>query len=100
MFKIGDRVKQQDTGNIGIVVGYGHRIVNNKCLTTIRVKLERSTSIKETMVIEPHSKWLLCQADSTNDTFRFPCAPLDREASKKTYSAKTAKKSSIDSVNK
>ena len=51
MFKIGDRVKQQDTGNIGIVVGYGHRIVNNKCLTTIRVKLERSTSIKETMVI-------------------------------------------------
>lgn len=64
MFKIGDRVKQQDTGNIGIVVGYGHRIVNNKCLTTIKVKLERSTSIKETMVIEPHSKWLLCQADS------------------------------------
>lgn len=72
MFNIGDRVQHQDTGSIGIVAGYGHRIVNNKCLTTIKVKLERSKSIKETVVIEPDSKWLLARAERKTRRFNSP----------------------------
>ena len=63
MFNLGDRVKHIDTGNIGIVVGYGKRIVNNKCSTTVKVKLLNSTTSKKATIKDLDSKWFPCPKD-------------------------------------
>lgn len=63
MFNLGDRVKHLDTGNIGIVVGYGKRIINNKCLATVKVKLLNSTSSKKRTINYLNSKWFPCPED-------------------------------------
>ena len=60
MFNLGDRVKHIDTGNIGIVVGYGKRIVNNKCLAILKVKLVDSTARKKATIKDLDSKWFPC----------------------------------------
>ena len=60
VLNIGNRVKHKDTGNIGMVVDYGHRIVNNKCMDTVKVKLINSTSNKKSVVQDLDSQWLLC----------------------------------------
>ena len=57
MFKLSDRVCHKQTGNVGIVIGYGHRMVNNVYLTTLKVQITNSTSRKE--IIEAlASDWL------------------------------------------
>ena len=64
MFNLGDRVKHLDTGNIGIVVGFGKRIVDRKCLEIAKVKLVQGTTLnKGTTVRDLYSKWLLCPED-------------------------------------
>lgn len=57
---LGNRVKHKDTGDIGTVVDYGHRIVNNKCIDTVKVRLINSTSKKKSVVQDLDSQWLLC----------------------------------------
>ncbi len=54
------RVQHKQTGDIGIVVGYGNRQVNGNYLTTIKVQITRSTTTKE--ILESLvNEWLLCQ---------------------------------------
>ena len=63
MFHFGDRVKHIETNEIGIVVGYGNRIVNNKCLETIKVKIISPLNRKKTSIKDLNSQWLLCPAE-------------------------------------
>ena len=63
MLNLGDRVKHLDTGEIGIVIGYGKSIINNKCLATAKVKLVNSTVRKKTTVKDIDSKWFSCPED-------------------------------------
>ncbi|MEM7591778.1 MAG: hypothetical protein AAF383_09725 [Cyanobacteria bacterium P01_A01_bin.83] len=57
------RVKHQETGNIGIVVGFGKRIINNKCLPTTKVKIVDSESERKTIVRDLDTKWMLFPQD-------------------------------------
>ena len=63
MLNLGDRVKHQVTGNIGIVVGLGKRIVNNKCLPTAKVKIVSPQSNRKTTVKDLNTKWRPCPQD-------------------------------------
>lgn len=63
MLNLGDRVKHLDTGEIGIVIGYGKRIVNRKCLATSKVKLINSETRKKATIKDIDSKWFLCPED-------------------------------------
>jgi len=45
VFKIGDRVQHKKTGESGTVVGYGHQMVDNYYLSTIKVRLFRQAGI-------------------------------------------------------
>ena len=63
MFNLGDRVKHLDTGEIGIVVGYGKRIVNNKCLAILKVELINSTARTKATIKDLDSKWFPCPKD-------------------------------------
>ena len=63
MFNLGDRVKHLDTGEIGIVIGYGKRIVNHKCLATLKVKLVDSTAKNKATIKDLDSKWFPCRED-------------------------------------
>ena len=73
---LGDRVQHKDTGNIGTVVDCGHRIVNNKCMDTVKVKLINSTSKKKSVLQDLDSQWLLCPKNdwvvSSNSCDRHP----------------------------
>lgn len=60
MFNLRDRVKHQETGDIGTVVGFGRRIVNNKCLRTIKVKIISPTLSEKRIVEGIDYKWLPC----------------------------------------
>lgn len=63
MLNLGDRVKHQETGNVGIVVGFGKRVVNNKCLSTAKVKIIDSKSHRKNTVNDLDTKWLPCPQD-------------------------------------
>jgi hypothetical protein len=62
MFNLSDRVQHKLTGDVGVVVGYGHRIVDHQYITTVKVRLTRANSIK-LMVEDLFSKWRFCQED-------------------------------------
>ena len=63
MFNLGDRVKHLDTGNIGIVVGSGKRIVDRKCLTTVKVKIVSPNLSNKLTIKDLDSKWFLFPED-------------------------------------
>ncbi|MEM8830041.1 MAG: hypothetical protein AAGE96_11890 [Cyanobacteria bacterium P01_G01_bin.19] len=71
MFSLGDkpsgmasqRVKHIETDNIGIVIGFGKRIVNNKCLSAVKVKTISSESNKKITVKDLQTQWLPCSED-------------------------------------
>lgn len=63
MLNLGDRVKHQETGKTGIVVGFGKRIVNNKCLPTAKVETTDPKSNKKAIVKDLDTKWLPCPKD-------------------------------------
>ena len=71
MFNLGDkpngmasqRVKHLDTGKIGIVIGFGKRVVDRKCLATVKVKLVDSTAKKKATIKDLDSKWFPCPED-------------------------------------
>ena len=58
MFNLGDRVRHLDTGKIGLVVGFGRCIIQNKCLAIIKVKLLNSSSSQQLIVKDPDFKWI------------------------------------------
>ena len=58
MFNLGERVKHLDTGSVGIVIGYGKRIVDKKCLEIAKVRLIDSTSNRGITVKDAYAKWL------------------------------------------
>ena len=60
MFSLGDRVKHIETDNIGIVIGFGKRIVNNKCLSAVKVKITSPESSKKITVNDLQTQWLPC----------------------------------------
>ena len=62
MFNISDRVQHKQTGDVGMVVGYGYRMVNNNYWTTIKVKSTDPTSLKG-IIEDLFNEWLLCQED-------------------------------------
>ena len=68
MFNLSDRVRHKLTGDIGLVVGYGHKMVKNNYLTTIKVLITRS-SLKDTsirLILEDlWEQWEICQGDKT-----------------------------------
>ena len=69
MFNLGDRVKHSDTGEIGIVIGHGKRIVNNQCLATVKVKLVNSTARKKATIKDLDSQWFSCPLDYRTSHF-------------------------------
>ncbi|MFN6569275.1 hypothetical protein [Dendronalium sp. ChiSLP03b] len=59
MFTIGDYVLNQQTGHLGKVVGYGHQIINNVSIVTLKVLVaESANSQKREYVVEDRiSAW-------------------------------------------
>jgi hypothetical protein len=51
MFNLSDRVRHKITGDAGIVIGYGNQLVENKYLTTIKVRSIGSTFAEEVLEI-------------------------------------------------
>ena len=78
MFNLGDRVKHLDTDEIGIVIGYGKRIVNNKCLATSRVKLVDSTTRKKATIKDLDDRWFPCPEDYRTSHFNPLVKPAKR----------------------
>jgi hypothetical protein len=62
MFNIGEYVLNQKTGNIGKVIGYGHQILNNGYITTLKVLLDSALVSDKRNVIEEdlYSAWVKC----------------------------------------
>ena len=60
MFTIGDYVLNQQTGHLGKVVGYGHQIMNNVSIATLKVLVaESANSQKREYVVEDRiSAWI------------------------------------------
>lgn len=73
MLNLGNRVKHLDTGEIGIVIGYGKRIINNKCSTTLKVRLIDRTARKKATIKDIDSKWFPYPED-----YRISSHSLDR----------------------
>ncbi|GAB4231966.1 MAG: hypothetical protein Kow0049_14570 [Stanieria sp.] len=63
MFNISDRVQHKTTGEVGIVIGYGHQIVNDFYLTTIIVRL-LNPSVTESIVEDLYTDWLAWEDDT------------------------------------
>ncbi|BAY27023.1 hypothetical protein NIES2100_68440 [Calothrix sp. NIES-2100] len=59
MFNIGDYVLNQKTGHLGKVIGYGHQIMNNVYMTTLKVLVASATNSpkKELVVEDVISEW-------------------------------------------
>ena len=59
MFNIGDYVLNQKTGHLGKVIGYGHQIMNNVYMTTLKVLVAEATNSqkKELVVEDVVSEW-------------------------------------------
>ena len=55
------RVKHLETNSI--VIGFGKRIVNNKCLPTVKVKIISSEPVKKTTFKDLQTQWLPCPED-------------------------------------
>lgn len=60
MFNLGDRIKHIETGSIGIVIGFGKRIVKNKCLPTVKVKITSPQPSKKTTLKDLQTQWTPC----------------------------------------
>ncbi|MBE9168060.1 hypothetical protein IQ238_11190 [Pleurocapsales cyanobacterium LEGE 06147] len=68
MYIIGDYVQHEKTGNIGEVVGYGHRIVEDVYLTTIKVRLLKGKD-KKSIVEDVLSEWAPLEEELTSQLF-------------------------------
>jgi hypothetical protein len=62
MFTIDEFVKNQETGQLGKVIGYGHQIINNVYTVTLKVIVsETANSGKRVLVVEDEiSAWSHC----------------------------------------
>ena len=58
MLRIGDFVQHKQTDLTGVVIGYGHQIINDIYLPTLVVHLDRSHSVSRKGVMEDlSSQW-------------------------------------------
>jgi len=60
MVRTGERVIHQTTGQIGEVIGYGHKIFNSAYETTLKVLVASSNSGKQ-LQEDLYSAWTKCQ---------------------------------------
>jgi hypothetical protein len=52
-FTIGDYVLNQQTGHLGKVIGYGHKVINNIQIVTLKVLVaESANSEKREFIVE------------------------------------------------
>lgn len=58
MFNIGDYVFNQKTGNLGKVIGYGHQMVNNAYMSTVKVLVNCATDCKRGFVEDLFTAWI------------------------------------------
>ncbi|MBD2074087.1 hypothetical protein H6F86_09330 [Phormidium sp. FACHB-592] len=60
MFEIGEYVLHQKTGNIGKVIGYGRRMLNDSYATTLKVLVDHALASNKRGVIQEdlHSAWV------------------------------------------
>ncbi|MEM8675935.1 MAG: hypothetical protein AAGF83_18990 [Cyanobacteria bacterium P01_G01_bin.67] len=63
MFNLGSRVKHKNTDDVGIVTGYGYRIVKNKCLKTLKVKIISPNQNRKKTLKDLDCQWLSCAED-------------------------------------
>lgn len=52
MFSIGEYVLNQKTGHMGRVIGYGHQILNDVYITTVKVLVDYSPALGKRGVVE------------------------------------------------
>jgi hypothetical protein len=59
MLNIGDCAIHQKTGVFGVVIGYGHELVNNAYQTTLKVLVSNQNDIQQTGSIKEdlYSEW-------------------------------------------
>ena len=60
MFSIDEYVLNQKTGHIGKVVGYGHQILNNVYITTLKVLVSEAGDPLKHIIVEEdlYSAWV------------------------------------------
>jgi hypothetical protein len=51
MFTIGDYVINQQTGHLGKVIGYGHQIINNVYIVTLKVLVAESANYQKRIYV-------------------------------------------------
>lgn len=60
MLSVGDCAIHQKTGESGVVIGYGHELVNNAYQTTLKVLVSNQNETNQTSSIKEdlYSEWL------------------------------------------
>jgi hypothetical protein len=63
MLRIGDFVQHKQTDLIGVVIGYGHQIIDDVYLPTLVVHLDRNQNFSSTGIVEDlSSQWQISKA--------------------------------------
>lgn len=59
MFSLGAEVKNQKTGTVGKIIGYGHEIVNGVYLPTLKVLAAKALNYNKQNIVEEdlYSVW-------------------------------------------
>ncbi|MBL1178206.1 MAG: hypothetical protein FWK01_24440 [Pantanalinema sp. GBBB05] len=59
MFNVGEYVLNQNTGNIGKVIGYGHQILKEGYTTTLKVLVDQALTSGRRGIVEEdvYSSW-------------------------------------------
>ncbi|BAY46854.1 hypothetical protein SAMD00079811_44690 [Scytonema sp. HK-05] len=65
MLTVGDCAIHQKTGESGVVIGYGHELVNNAYQTTLKVLVSNQNETNQTSSIKEdlYSEWLKSDDD-------------------------------------
>jgi hypothetical protein len=63
MLRVGDVVLHQKTGQSGIVIGYGHQILDGVYLPTLIVQLAEKGQSQKRFVEDLSSEWMLLERE-------------------------------------
>ncbi|WP_250124655.1 hypothetical protein [Chroococcidiopsis sp. CCMEE 29] len=63
MLRVGDVVLHQKTGQSGIVIGYGHQILDGVYLPTLIVQLTEKGQSQKRFVEDLSSEWMLLERE-------------------------------------
>jgi hypothetical protein len=72
MLKVGEYVQHQITGQVGIVIGYGHEVLRGVYITTLKVRaFENNESPNHSRFVEDvYSAWISTEVKDTSGVLK------------------------------